>query len=86
MFSVTVESIVDPNILRVQCITFPCHNYREGKGLSETPPLAQKEIIQILKQKGLCRDLDYKSTLESYLSCALELLETHRLSNNFQPF
>jgi hypothetical protein len=54
--------------------------------LSETPSLAQKEIIQILKQNGLCRDLDYKSTLEFYLSCALELLETHRLSNNFQPF
>jgi hypothetical protein len=56
------------------------------KGLFEIISLAQKEIIQTLKQNGLCKDLDYKSTLEFYLSCALELLETHMLNNNFHMF
>jgi hypothetical protein len=48
--------------------------------------LLHTKIIQTLKQNGLCKDLDYKNTLEFYLSCALELLETHRLSNNFLMF
>jgi len=30
--------------------------------LSKIVSLAQKEIIQTLKQNGLCGDLDYKST------------------------
>jgi hypothetical protein len=88
MSFVIVKRMVDLNILKVD----EGHNLpyvtiiNRGKVCMKLFLLHKKEIIQLWKHNGLCRDLDYKNHLEFYLSCVLELLETHMLSYNFFMF
>jgi hypothetical protein len=81
-----IENMVDLNILRVG----EGHNLPRvtitDKGRVCLRLLLCTKKSHSLKQNGLYKDLDYKSTLEFYLSCDLELLETHMLSNNFHLF
>ncbi len=60
MPSMTIESMVDPNILRVgEGHNLTTANYEQAQGLFVTASLAQKEIIQ---RMGFYKNLDYKST------------------------